>query len=68
MNLYMIEWKDGNNMENKELAKYIVDYFIYEIEKPEDERDLPPFSMMLTPFFFKEIIFNALEAYEGGAR
>ena len=64
-------------MENKELAKYIVDYFIYEIEKPEDERDLPPFSMMLTPFFrnfflekflFKEIIFNALEAYEGGAR
>ena len=30
-----------NNMDNKELAKYIVEYFIYEIEKPEDERDTP---------------------------
>ena len=57
-----------NNMENKELAKYIVDYLIYEIEKPEDERDLPPVSIKGTPSFFKEIIFNALEAYEGGAR
>jgi hypothetical protein len=54
-------------MDNKKLAKYIVDYFIYEIEKPEDERDTP-WAQCRRGNFFKEIIFNALEAYEGGAR
>ena len=47
------------NIENKEeLAKYISNFITYEFEEAEEE-DIDPLS---------EVIFNALEAYEGGAR
>ena len=47
------------NIENKEeLAKYISTFITYEFEEAEEE-DIDPLS---------EVIFQALEAYEGGAR
>ena len=46
------------NIENKELANYIGRYLIQEIEEAEEED--------IDQLF--EVIFQALEAYEGGAR
>ncbi len=44
--------------DNKTLAKYISTFITYEFEEAEEE-DIDPLS---------EVIFQALEAYEGGAR
>ena len=44
--------------DNKTLAKYIATFITYEFEEAEEE-DIDPLS---------EVIFQALEAYEGGAR
>ena len=46
------------NIENKELANYIGRYLIQEIEEAEEED--------IDQLF--EVILQALEAYEGGAR
>ena len=46
------------NIENKELANYIGRYLIQEVEEAEEED--------IDQLF--EVILQALEAYEGGAR